>query len=280
MVIISIFKFIHKKQGISPAFFLSYFKHQKFKGEKDMTINKIINPCKCKVYTTTGNKVSKNAFAKIKYDGKSLSISGVIAPLVDGNCLGSAGQCVDEIREGIPTDEWTPEMLKKFCDIWDKWHLNDMRPYCEHMKELGWIEHIQDKVKIEKWTLTKEAYQKKENAEKRALNCLRNGETFEPTMEETAYANMKYSIEVYDDEDIPYKNAYELNEKDCLGHTNTKYITRRWISYKDNELGFIGRSCPVCGYKYGTSWKIEEVPQDVIEWLNNLPETKVTPAWV
>lgn len=35
-----------------------------------MTINKIINPCKCKVYTITGNKVSKNAFAKIKYDGK------------------------------------------------------------------------------------------------------------------------------------------------------------------------------------------------------------------
>lgn len=155
-----------------------------------------------------------------------------------------------------------------------------MRPYCEHMKELGWIEHIQDKIKIEKWTLTKEAYQKKENAEKRALNCLRNGETFEPTMEETAYANMKYSIEVYDDEDIPYKNAYELKEKDCLGYTNTEYKTRNWISYQDHKLGFIGRSCPVCGYKYGTSWKIEEVPQDVIEWLNNLPETKVTPAWV
>ena len=71
------------------------------------------------------------------------------------------------------------------------------------------------KVKIEKWTLTKEAYQKKEDAEKRALNCLKNGETFEPTMEETTYANMKYSIEVYDDEEIPYKNAYELKEKDC-----------------------------------------------------------------
>ena len=126
-----------------------------------MTINKIINPCKCEVYTRRGDLTSKNAFVQIKYDGKCLSISGVIAPLANGNCLGSAGQCVDEIREGVPTDEWTSEMLKKFCDIWDKWHLNDMRPYCEHMKELGWTEHIQDKVKIEKWTLTKEAYQKK-----------------------------------------------------------------------------------------------------------------------
>ena len=245
-----------------------------------MTINKIINPCKHEVDTITGNKVSGNAFAKIEYDGKRLSISGVIAPLANGNCLGSAGQCVDEIREGIPTDEWTPEMLKKFCDIWDKWHLNDLRPYCEHMKELGWAEHTQDKVKIEKWTLTKEAYQKKEDAEKRALNCLRNGETFEPTIEETAYANMKYSIDVYNDEDFPYKNAYELKEKDCLGHSNTEYKTRGWILYKDHELGFIGRERPVCGYKYGTSWKVEEVPQDVIEWLNNLPETKVAPAWV
>lgn len=251
-----------------------------------MTINKIINPCKCKVYTTTGNKVSKNAFAKIKYDGKSLSISGVIAPLADGNCLGSAGQCVDEIREGIPTDEWTPEMLNKLCDIWDRWHLNDMRPYCEHMRELGWTEHTQDKVKIEKWTLTKEASQKKKEAENRALECLRNGEPFYPTKDEIAYTNMKYSIDIYNDEDIEnkcgklYRDAYELKEKDCLGHSNTEYKTRGWISYKDHELGFLSRPCPVCGYKYGTSWKIEEVPQDVIEWLNNLPETKVTPAWV
>ena len=36
---------------------------------------------------------------------------------------------VDEIRNGSPTDEWTTEMLNKLCDIWDRWHLNDMRPY-------------------------------------------------------------------------------------------------------------------------------------------------------
>ena len=67
-----------------------------------MTINKIINPCKCKVYTTTGNKVSKNAFAEIKYDGKSLSISGVIAPLADGNCLGSAVEKAFQLMNGLP----------------------------------------------------------------------------------------------------------------------------------------------------------------------------------
>lgn len=55
-----------------------------------------------------------------------------------GNCRGGAGQCVDAIRKGHPCDEWTQEMLDKFCSIWDEWHLNDMRPYCKHQKELGW----------------------------------------------------------------------------------------------------------------------------------------------
>lgn len=249
-------------------------------------MRKIINPCKCKVYTKTGNKVDGNAFVKIEYKDSKLSMCGVVAPLSNGNCLGSAGQCVDEIRNGSPTDEWTAEMLNKLCDIWDRWHLNDMRPYCEHMRELGWAEHAQDKVKIEKWTLTKEACQKKDNAKKRAVECLKNGEPFYPTKEETAYANMDYSIDVYNDEDIfekygkLYKDAYELKEKDCLGHSNTEYKTRGWISYKDHKLGFIGRECPVCGYKYGTAWKMEEVPQDIIEWLESLPKTKVKPAWV
>ena len=159
-------------------------------------MDKIINPCKCKVYTRTGNEVYRNAFVRIKYKDSKLSMCGVVAPLSNGDCLGSAGQCVDEIRNGSPTDEWTTDMLNKLCDIWDRWHLNDMRPYCEHMRELGWTEHTQDKVKIEKWTLTKEACQKKDNAKKRTVECLKNGESFYPTEKETAYANMEYSIDV------------------------------------------------------------------------------------
>lgn len=42
----------------------------------------------------------------------------------------------------------------------------------------------------------------------------------------------------------------------------------------------IGKPCPVCGYKYGTAWLRKEVPEDVLEFLQNLPETDKTPAWV
>lgn len=250
-------------------------------------MEKIINPCKCKVYTrTTGKEVSRDAFVKIEYKDSKLSIHGVVAPLPSGNCLGSCGQCVDEIRRGIPADGWTADMLKTLCDIWDRWHLNDARPYCSHMRELGWVDHLEEKVKIEKWTLTAKACKRKEEAEKRALSCLRKGEPFYPTEDETAYANLKYSIDVYNDEDVScrygilYRDSYELKEKDCLGRSNTEYKIRGHISYKDNELGFIGKLCPVCGYEYGTAWKMEEVPEDVIAWLESLPDSKTVPAWI
>ncbi len=79
-----------------------------------MTINKIINPCKCKVYTTTGNKVSKNAFAKIEYDGKCLSISGVIAPLANGNCLVLLASVLMKLEKAFQLMNGPPKCLKSF----------------------------------------------------------------------------------------------------------------------------------------------------------------------
>ncbi len=37
---------------------------------------------------------------------------------------------------------------------------------------------------------------------------------------------------------------------------------------------------PDKGYSYGSKWLLEEVPQEVLEWLAALPETDITPAWV
>ena len=38
--------------------------------------------------------------------------------------------------------------------------------------------------------------------------------------------------------------------------------------------------CPVCGYKLGSAWTFREVPKQVIEFLESLPETDSQPAWV
>lgn len=58
---------------------------------------------------------------------------------------------------------------------------------------------------------------------------------------------------------------------DCCGKT---------VKPDEHPDGILCKPCPVCGYKYGTSWLMEEVPEDVIDWLFALPDTTVKPAWV
>lgn len=98
------------------------------KGEKIMI--KIVNPCICE---------NARAFAKIEFIDGSLSIRGVIGSMNSGNCKGPSGQCTDEFRKGKPVKPWNDEMLQRFCDIWDRWHLNDISPCCEHQRKLGWL---------------------------------------------------------------------------------------------------------------------------------------------
>ena len=63
-----------------------------------------------------------------------LSVTGVIGPRYGGNCDGACGQVIMEFRDydkrGYsrvsdidPAKGWTPAMIRKFFDFWDKWHL-------------------------------------------------------------------------------------------------------------------------------------------------------------
>jgi hypothetical protein len=53
-------------------------------------------------------------------------------------------------------------------------------------------------------------------------------------------------------------------------------------TYEDhhNKETFKGDPCPVCGYEIGSAWLRKDVPQNVIEWLEALPDTDKQPAWV
>mgnify|MGYP003419988187 CR=1 FL=1 len=81
-------------------------------------------------------KVGTNAerhavFAIIKWSGDGrLSITGVVGPRKNGDAYGSCGQCVDDIRALNP----------ELADVWERWHLNDMRAGCEHQRADKWDE--------------------------------------------------------------------------------------------------------------------------------------------
>lgn len=42
-----------------------------------------------------------------------------------------------------------------------------------------------------------------------------------------------------------------------------------WVPVKDG--GLLGAPCPTCGYKYGSKWLYEPLPEEVVAFLQNFP---------
>lgn len=227
---------------------------------------KTVNPAFCQTDDTKQHR----AFARIEYKDGNLSICGVIGPMKNGNAYGSIGQCCEEIAAGTPAENWTEDMLKKFTDMWKRWHLNDMKAGCKHQRDLGWDDEASQKVTVYHYQITNEARKKRIEAEKAALEALRADKTFTPDAEQVLFASLPdYHTSFENEINLPHHKLYRTEVK-----------TRQTISYDEDPIGILSKPCPICGYKYGSSWCKEEIPQDVIDFLSALPETTVTPAWV
>lgn len=69
-----------------------------------------------------------SVYCIIEYKNGRLSISGVVGPLHSGNCLGSCGQIIMSWTPIVKYAKgWTPSMVNRFLDVWDRWHLNDLQ---------------------------------------------------------------------------------------------------------------------------------------------------------
>jgi hypothetical protein len=74
-----------------------------------------------------------------------------------------------------------------------------------------------------------------------------------------------------------------INPKDLPNsHVNRdqRGILSIWVTPEEHKDGLLTKKCPECGYGYGTNWLFEEVPNDVIDFLDRLPETTKSYAWV
>lgn len=239
-------------------------------------MSKIINPCMCNTY-----EGKAKGFCKIEFENGNLSISGVIGPKRNGNAKGSCGQCVDDIRNGDPLPGWDREMLNCFCDIWEKWHLNGMRPYCQHQKELGWDQLARKEVMLYNYTLCREAMDKQKDAERASIKALKSGTVFAPTEEQVRYANLPYSITTHEKLTGEMEMLYKPRKPIYAGDKGaTEIKTLGWLKPEEHPEDLLCRPCPICGYKYGTAWIKEEVPKYIIEWLFKLPEAEVEPTWI
>lgn len=40
-----------------------------------------------------------------------------------------------------------------------------------------------------------------------------------------------------------------------------------WVTPQEHPKGVLTKPCPICGYKYGTAWLHEPLPNEVTEWI-------------
>ena len=234
---------------------------------------KIIHPCT----VDAGGKRTKDAFCKITIEDKGkgpvLSITGVVGPTPNGNAY-SAGQCVDTIREGTPTNMWSREMLDKLCDIWERWHLNDMRAGCEHQVGKAWNPDRQ--VKLYKYKMSAALLNAQNRLKKNVEEKLLTGAMVLLKEPQLSLYNKQYFVKYYNSAPPAGYEKYSEETK-SVGSLYPMDSDTKWGD--KHPLGILCKPCPVCGYKWGSSWLYEPLPEDVVEWLKNLPDTDKTPAW-
>lgn len=226
-----------------------------------------------------------STFCKIEYSQGRLSITGVEGPLGNGNAIGSCGQIDKHIKVTTFGPDWNTYKLAQFVRVWGAWHLNDMHAYDSEMHAAGWDELARKEIYKHEFSLSSELYKTRRAIEADALVALRKGETFTPTADEARIASMPLSVTLYDYAETispPQGYEYGLNvySKPMMRKTKGEKKTLGWVTPKEHEDGLLGRKLREGGNGYGSAWYAEEVPAEVLEFLQALPNTDVIPAWV
>lgn len=239
-------------------------------------MNKIINPC-----TVDG----KQAYCRIYTEDKTctlldgsvdtitvLHITGVIGPRSNGDCY-TCGQCYDSMRGGTPNEGWTADALYKLLGIWQRWHMNDMLPYCEHQRDWDGGKLC----KLYEYKMTNDTRKRRDRLKEIIHNRLLDGFNVRLSGDERKLLGSKYFVTTAVD---TAPEGYELY-KEYTKRARELYPMESDTKWGDKHPdGILAKPCPVCGYKWGSSWRAECVPEEVLNWLEALPDSKRTPAWV
>lgn len=158
------------------------------------------------------------------------------------------GQCLDTIAEYIDNP-----VFREIHELWKLYHLNDMHAECVHQAELGWQKLANKEVLLHTFMLKNEVFTSQRKLEKCVVRNAIMGDAPGLTEEERKVLGLKISITSHMDvlpEDVTTYYKHESSEKKTLG----------WLRESEHPEGLLCRPCPVCGYRYGTSWNFFEIP--------------------
>jgi len=254
-----------------------------------IVIDKVV--CVGSVYLYDDDNATGSAFIKIQYNSasqskmrnraNSLSMTGVIAPMLNGGCKGSCGQCYDVIKDNVAIynsdEDWTKEKLLKLIDIWQKHHMNDAHAGCEHQD--SWDLNKQIPLYSYSNYATSDYGAKEYFAITRKImegRCLDFAEYKELTGKITLVDNIVDSWY----KGAPDEQRQELINDGLLLCKQEKTEQAGNVPFQEHVEGLLGKPCEVCGYAYGTQWLYRAIPDDVISFLDSeCPATKIRYAW-
>ncbi len=163
-----------------------------------------------------GTTNSGDVYVELKITEKEngercLSIVGVEGPMTNGDCRGSCGQITLDSFTSY-AQGWSESTIGRLAELWKRWHLNDMRPGCEHQRAAGW--HLRP---------------------------------------------------------IDPKKPLDSYGRHFAGQAQDSWNMLTWVRPDEHPDGLLAKPCEECGYRYGTQWIYEEIPQEVIDELLAFP---------
>lgn len=215
------------------------------------------------------NRVTVEMEYKEENGKKRFSVSAMVWNVRRSDCI-CGGQCLDTIAPYMDNP-----IFSEIFRLWKAYHLNDMHPECEHQHAAGWDKLASKKVTLYHWRMTRAAITEQDNAKKAALSALTAGETFTPTTEQTFFSGLSYFLTTWT-ETPPAELAKYYEPKKSLypgdiGHTEAKALGL--LKESEHPDGLLSKACPVCGYKYGTSWVYFPIPVKDEKIIYKLLET-------
>lgn len=241
-----------------------------------------------------------------------LSISAAVTDTAGGY---SGGQCLDTLKGDalrIAAEPggrllMTEHEIGALLTIWRAWHLNNMRPGCPHQVGPEWdtakpitrklysIEY-DDRRRIERGSKLAELSDSNPDAARLhflTLYSIRPNHWQEIADDEAEGIARRFEI-VTEAESIPYANAvakhaqglpwrWKGKHRPSFYHPKPPVMVRTetraagWVRHEEHPDGLLSKPCPVCGYKYGSAWRTEPLPAEVVAAVHRIAGGAVTP---
>lgn len=235
-------------------------------------LNEMQDPVRAsfKRITSPGWTDAGRLFITIKWDGRRLSITGVEGPKANGDCRGSCGQTGIPLFADRMAEDWEESIVKRLRAVWDRWHLNDMQPACEHQRTDKAFDRSRP-LELQHLTWGPRYYPAMKAAESGEMGIEEYAD-FAWTSRQVRALTLGHNTPKHPDLWTAGFFGDRLIEEGWLKIEKTETKTAGWVDYREHPEGLLSKPCPVCGYAYGTAWLHVEVPSYVLEFLRGLPD--------